>query len=306
MRADYITAFSKSLENLRIETVPDPVVTSGEAKVKIRAASITPPSDVKNVQGKMEGTILPRIPGRDFAGIVVDGPTNLSGTEVWGTGGDVGFTRDQVTRRIHCSSGGSSYPQATQFKLRAGCLRGRKFRNRVSGTGDSRQAATWRNSAGHRRWRRRWVRRIATRAELERAADCCRPHAFRGRSFRPIGPHGLSRYESGSAWRCRASAYQWCRRRRCLRLRRRRALRAGTIDPETIGAPRCYHIRRNAASELRSDEFFPPSFESIRGRFACAHGYRILEIAGRDSARVRVWTIAAIAHLQARNAGRGQ
>jgi NADPH2:quinone reductase len=93
MRAAYITAFSKSLENLRVEIVPDPIVTSGEAEVKIRAASINP-SDVKNVQGKMEGTILPRIPGRDFAGIVVDGPTNLLGTEVWGTGGDVGFTRD--------------------------------------------------------------------------------------------------------------------------------------------------------------------------------------------------------------------
>jgi NADPH:quinone reductase-like Zn-dependent oxidoreductase len=93
MRAAYITAFSKTLENLRVETVPDPIVTSGEAKIKILAASVNP-SDVKNIQGKMEGTILPRIPGRDFAGVVVDGPTNLLGAEVWGTGGDVGFTRD--------------------------------------------------------------------------------------------------------------------------------------------------------------------------------------------------------------------
>src|SRR5258705_6814374 len=92
MRAAYITAFSKTLENLRVEAVPDPIVTPGEAKIKILAASVNP-SDVKNIQGKMEGTILPRIPGRDFAGIVVDGPTNLLGTEVWGTGGDVGFTR---------------------------------------------------------------------------------------------------------------------------------------------------------------------------------------------------------------------
>jgi NADPH:quinone reductase len=93
MRAAYISAFSKSLENLRVENVPDPVVAAGEAKIKMLAASVNP-SDVKNVQGKMEGTILPRIPGRDFAGIVVDGPTNLLNTEVWGTGGDVGFTRD--------------------------------------------------------------------------------------------------------------------------------------------------------------------------------------------------------------------
>jgi NADPH2:quinone reductase len=88
-----MSAFSRTLENLRVETVPDPIVTRWEAKIKILAASVNP-SDVKNIQGKMEGTILPRIPGRDFAGVVVDGPTNLLGTEVWGTGGDVGFTRD--------------------------------------------------------------------------------------------------------------------------------------------------------------------------------------------------------------------
>src|SRR5260370_5318694 len=93
MRAAYITAFSKTLENLRVEAVPDPIAARGEATIKIRADSVNP-SDVKNIQGKMEGTVLPRIPGRDFAGIVVDGPADLLGTEVWGTGGDVGFTRD--------------------------------------------------------------------------------------------------------------------------------------------------------------------------------------------------------------------
>src|SRR5260370_26496510 len=93
MRAAYITAFSKTLENLRVEAVPDPIAARGEATIKIRAASVNP-SDVKNIQGKMEGTVLPRIPGRDFAGIVVDGPADLLGTEVWGTGGDVGCSRE--------------------------------------------------------------------------------------------------------------------------------------------------------------------------------------------------------------------
>jgi hypothetical protein len=51
MRAAYITSFSKTLENLRVESVPDPIVTPGEAKIKIMAASVNP-SDVKNVQGK--------------------------------------------------------------------------------------------------------------------------------------------------------------------------------------------------------------------------------------------------------------
>ena len=51
MRDVYITAFSKSLENLRVEAVPDPIVTGGKAKIKMLAASVNP-SDVKNIQGK--------------------------------------------------------------------------------------------------------------------------------------------------------------------------------------------------------------------------------------------------------------
>src|SRR5271167_788426 len=81
------------LTNLKLEEVPAPSLAANEVLVQVRAASINP-SDVKNVQGKMEGATLPRIPGRDFAGVVVEGPSNLNGTEIWGTGGDVGFTRD--------------------------------------------------------------------------------------------------------------------------------------------------------------------------------------------------------------------
>jgi len=42
----------------------------------------------------MENTALPRTPGRDFAGVVVEGAADLVGIETWGTGGDIGFTRD--------------------------------------------------------------------------------------------------------------------------------------------------------------------------------------------------------------------
>jgi NADPH:quinone reductase-like Zn-dependent oxidoreductase len=42
----------------------------------------------------MKQTTLPRIPGRDYAGVVEQGPAEWIGAEVWGTGGDVGFTRD--------------------------------------------------------------------------------------------------------------------------------------------------------------------------------------------------------------------
>jgi NADPH:quinone reductase-like Zn-dependent oxidoreductase len=73
--------------------VPDPVASPGEAVIRVEAASVNP-SDVKNVAGAMEGTVLPRIPGRDFAGVVVSDPQEWRGAEVWGTGGDVGFSRD--------------------------------------------------------------------------------------------------------------------------------------------------------------------------------------------------------------------
>jgi len=90
MRAAKIKAFG---ENLEIVEVADPVADGETAVVCIEAASINP-SDVKNVGGAMQQTTLPRIPGRDFAGVVEAGPVEWIGAEVWGTGGDVGFTRD--------------------------------------------------------------------------------------------------------------------------------------------------------------------------------------------------------------------
>lgn len=78
---------------LHITDVPDPTATAAEAVIRIEAASVNP-SDVKNVAGSMEWTVLPRTPGRDFAGVVISGPPEWQGAAVWGTGGDTGFTRD--------------------------------------------------------------------------------------------------------------------------------------------------------------------------------------------------------------------
>ena len=78
---------------LTVDDVPTPTPGPDEALIRIKAASINP-SDVKNVQGAMEQTTLPRTPGRDFAGVVEAGPDAWIGVEVWGTGGDTGFTRD--------------------------------------------------------------------------------------------------------------------------------------------------------------------------------------------------------------------
>ncbi len=61
--------------------------------VEIRAAGVNP-SDVKAATGLMSYAIFPRTPGRDFAGVVVDGPGEWLGREVFGSSGDLGIRRD--------------------------------------------------------------------------------------------------------------------------------------------------------------------------------------------------------------------
>jgi NADPH:quinone reductase len=92
MRAMRFEAFGDP-SVLHLENVPAPAIGENAALVRVMSASINP-SDVKNVAGAMRQTTLPRIPGRDYAGIVEAGPAEWVGAEVWGTGGDVGFTRD--------------------------------------------------------------------------------------------------------------------------------------------------------------------------------------------------------------------
>jgi NADPH:quinone reductase len=92
MRAVRFEAFGDP-SVLKLVDAPAPAVNEGTALVRVMAASINP-SDVKNVAGAMKQTTLPRIPGRDYAGVVAAGPAEWIGAEVWGTGGDVGSTRD--------------------------------------------------------------------------------------------------------------------------------------------------------------------------------------------------------------------
>jgi NADPH:quinone reductase len=82
-----------SLDNLKIVDRPKPGPASGEALVQIKAAAINP-SDVKNVLGKMHDTSVPRVPGRDFAGVVLEGPPEWIDRKVFGSGGNLGFGRD--------------------------------------------------------------------------------------------------------------------------------------------------------------------------------------------------------------------
>ena len=78
---------------LHVVDLPDPAPGPGFAAVRITGASINP-SDVKNVAGAMEGTTLPRTPGRDYAGVVERGPDEWIGRDVFGTGGEIGYTID--------------------------------------------------------------------------------------------------------------------------------------------------------------------------------------------------------------------
>lgn len=61
--------------------------------IEIRAAAVNP-SDVKAATGMMPYAVFPRTPGRDYAGVVIDGPTGTIGREVFGSSGDLGIRRD--------------------------------------------------------------------------------------------------------------------------------------------------------------------------------------------------------------------
>lgn len=83
-----------SLDALAVRDLPDPQRKDGEALIRVEAAGVNP-SDVGIVLGRFPQLTLPRVLGRDFAGEVIDGPKELIGQHVWGTGGgELGLTRD--------------------------------------------------------------------------------------------------------------------------------------------------------------------------------------------------------------------
>jgi NADPH2:quinone reductase len=111
-----------TLDSLIYDEVPVPEPGSDDVRVRIHAASLNP-SDVKNVLGGFSATTLPRTPGRDFAGVVVDGPEHLLGREVWGSGKELGFTRDGTHAEFVTLSarGVSCKPKNLSFAAAAGC-----------------------------------------------------------------------------------------------------------------------------------------------------------------------------------------
>src|SRR3984885_7772924 len=67
--------------------------TANEVLIEIKSAAVNP-SDVKAATGLMPYAVFPRTPGRDYAGVVIDGPPGWVGREVFGSSGDLGIRRD--------------------------------------------------------------------------------------------------------------------------------------------------------------------------------------------------------------------
>jgi NADPH:quinone reductase len=80
---------------LSLTTLPQPPLRPGYVLVQVKASAINP-SDIFNSKGGFAHTTFPRVPGRDFAGVVV-APASSSwvGKAVFGTSGrELSFTED--------------------------------------------------------------------------------------------------------------------------------------------------------------------------------------------------------------------
>jgi len=67
--------------------------TGDQVLIEVKAAAVNP-SDVKAATGLMPYAVFPRTSGRDYAGVVIDGPEGFIGREVFGSSGDLGIRRD--------------------------------------------------------------------------------------------------------------------------------------------------------------------------------------------------------------------
>jgi NADPH:quinone reductase len=94
MQALRLTLNNGSKPALSLSTLPIPSLVWNTALVRIHAAALNP-SDILNANGSFHHTVFPRIPGRDYAGIIEAGPGHLVGQEVYGTSGSsLGFSID--------------------------------------------------------------------------------------------------------------------------------------------------------------------------------------------------------------------
>jgi NADPH:quinone reductase-like Zn-dependent oxidoreductase len=95
MKCLKLLAPSPSPDQIKIEISEQsrPIIGPTEALIKVSLAAINP-SDVKASLGHMPQAVFPRTPGRDYVGMVEEGPKAWIGKTVFGSGGDVGITRN--------------------------------------------------------------------------------------------------------------------------------------------------------------------------------------------------------------------
>lgn len=95
MKALRVTEKASSIDTLNLQVVEaaERKLAPGECLIEVHGAGVNP-SDVKATLGAMPHAVWPRTPGRDFAGVVVQGPAHLQGKAVWGSGGELGIRRD--------------------------------------------------------------------------------------------------------------------------------------------------------------------------------------------------------------------
>lgn len=95
MKTLCVNAHAQDASGLKIDIVEKPMPTLGknECLIKVISSGINP-SDVLAVMGYFSHAVLPRVPGRDFSGTVIEGPSHWVGKNVWGTGGAAGISAD--------------------------------------------------------------------------------------------------------------------------------------------------------------------------------------------------------------------
>jgi NADPH2:quinone reductase len=86
-KADDVASLAPAVERRAISHSAEQVL------IEVKAAAVNP-SDVKAATGLMPYAVFPRTPGRDYAGVVIDGPPGSVGREVFGSSGDLGIRRD--------------------------------------------------------------------------------------------------------------------------------------------------------------------------------------------------------------------
>ena len=130
--------------DLRLETCEPPERGPDELLIEVRAAGVNR-SDVAATMGRMPQAVWPRTPGRDWAGVVIEGRAELIGQEVFGAGGDLGITRDGTHAShlvVHRDAAVAKPATLTRWRpARSACRSSRRCRG--SSAPACRSPATW-------------------------------------------------------------------------------------------------------------------------------------------------------------------